>query len=292
MREITNEYTDKNKVEEGCNLNHCHNPDPICKNNGRCFPLKNKIATTCDCRWTGFTGPLCTETGLELTLDGTYKVKHRFTSRALNEEKYAFRIRTLQQNAILFYAGGPSNYGDFTLIEIKSSKLKVVVNFGSFVGPGTNYTATSSVEINDGKWHFVEYAKESYCFTLNVDMISTEVSLTNMGFRKMDYDDHSFLGEIAETPYKHDIKIQDFVWKVRWDTVNFVTGLFQTYEDYNAYFRVLPEYVLPIFDRKLPRTAQPLSYKITSSTPKPMSNTPTPSKHRCTEGRCSSKGMI
>ncbi|CAB4021189.1 Hypothetical predicted protein, partial [Paramuricea clavata] len=153
----------------------------------------------------------------------------------------------------------------------------------------TNYTATSSVEINDGKWHFVEYAKESNYFTLKVDMISTNVLLRSIGFRKMDYDDHSFLGEIAETPYKHDIKIQDFVWKVRWDTVNFVTGLFQTYEDYNAYFRVLPEYVLPIFNRKLPRTAQPLNYKITSSTPKPMSNTPTPSKHRCTEGPCSSK---
>jgi hypothetical protein len=154
------------------------------------------------------------------------------------------------------------------------------------------------VEINDGKWHFVEYPKESKLtyFTLKIDMMSTKVRLRIQGFRKMYYDDHSFLGEIAETPYEHEIKIQDFIWKVRWDTrwdtVNFVTGLYQTYENHNADFRVLPEYVLPMFNIKLPRTTQPVSYKITSSTPKPMSNTPTPPKHCGTDGRCSSKGMI
>ena len=60
MREITNEYTEKEKVSEGCFLNYCHKPDPICKNEGKCSTQKNGNVT-CDCRWTGFTGVHCTE---------------------------------------------------------------------------------------------------------------------------------------------------------------------------------------------------------------------------------------
>jgi hypothetical protein len=73
---------------------------------------------------------------LELTLDGTYKMKHRFTSKAVVKEIYSFRIKTSQENAVLFYARGPPSYLDFTLIEIRSSNIKLVVNFGSLGGPG------------------------------------------------------------------------------------------------------------------------------------------------------------
>ena len=60
MREITNDYIKKNKVLEGCELNYCHKPDPICKNNGKCFAVE-KTNVTCDCEWTGFTGKTCTK---------------------------------------------------------------------------------------------------------------------------------------------------------------------------------------------------------------------------------------
>jgi hypothetical protein len=65
MEEITNKYLIyENKVEKGCKLNHCHKPDPICKNNGKCSPQKKEGNVICDCRWTGFTGKTCTESKL------------------------------------------------------------------------------------------------------------------------------------------------------------------------------------------------------------------------------------
>lgn len=60
MIDITNRPAEKYLVEKGCNLNYCHKPDPICKNNGRCTPGTNNDVN-CDCLWTGFTGDYCTE---------------------------------------------------------------------------------------------------------------------------------------------------------------------------------------------------------------------------------------
>ena len=69
-------------------------------------------------------------------MDGTFKVRHDFANKAPDEETYAFRIKTLQQNAVLFYARGPPNHADFYLIEIESSRLKMTINFGSMHGKG------------------------------------------------------------------------------------------------------------------------------------------------------------
>lgn len=70
----------------------------------------------------------------------------------------------------------------------------------------------------------------------------------------MDYDDHSWLGEIARKPYKHKINIVDFTWKLRKNgkEVNFVTGLYNSYGKDNAEFSVLPSDSVPKFNRELP----------------------------------------
>lgn len=136
------------------------------------------------------------------------------------------------------------------------------------------------MNIKDNKWHYVSYTKKTKYFTLTVDETTSDKQrIQDSSFRKMDYGDHSFLGEIAEKPYINEIKIQDFIWgtfpsKTTMDTVNFVTGLYSTYENHNAGFCVLPDGHLPRFNRKLP-----------SSTPKPMPNTLAPISH-CDEGPC------
>ena len=90
----------------------------------------------------------------------------------------------------------------------------------------------------------------------------------------MDYDVESFLGEIAQKPYEDKIRIQNFIWRAD-KTVNFVTGLYRSYENHNEGFKVLPVAKLPTFNKELP-----------NSTPKTMLNTPTKPDRYCTEGRC------
>lgn len=69
---------------------------------------------------------------LELSLDGTYKMRYHFVRRNSKRETYAFRIKTFQRDAILFYARGLPHLPDFMLIEIKSSRLHIVLNVGDF----------------------------------------------------------------------------------------------------------------------------------------------------------------
>ena len=66
MKDITNDFIENNNVNvsEGCLLNYCHKPDPICKNMGKCSPVEKTTNVTCDCEWTGFTGQTCTKSKL------------------------------------------------------------------------------------------------------------------------------------------------------------------------------------------------------------------------------------
>lgn len=58
MKDISNKYIEKNKVTDGCTLNYCDKPVPICKNKGRCKP-DGKTKVTCNCLWTGYEGKYC-----------------------------------------------------------------------------------------------------------------------------------------------------------------------------------------------------------------------------------------
>lgn len=124
--------------------------------------------------------------------------------------------------------------------------------------PGTNISVTSSVTISDGQWHVVHYKKTKSYFTLTVGETSKKVPIKE--FKKMDYDYYSLLGEVARTKYEYEIKIVDFVWRTAVaNDVNFVTGLYSTYESHNGGFSVLPSNGLPIFNRELPSlTQQPM----------------------------------
>ena len=67
---------------------------------------------------------------LYLIFNGSYRVQHVLSNKSPRREKYAFRIKTSQKNALLFYARGPKNYKDFMQIEIDYSRIKLKVNFG------------------------------------------------------------------------------------------------------------------------------------------------------------------
>jgi hypothetical protein len=147
------------------------------------------------------------------------------------------------------------------------------------------------VGISDDKWHTVQYIKRKKDFLLKVDNKQTDpVAIKKIGYSKMDYFDHSFLGEIAPSRYESKIQIQDFIWETVWhetrvkkkvDAVNFVTGLYSTYGNHNGGFSVVPHNILPTFNKKLP-----------SSTPKTMASTPSQPYPHCTEGRCTTRGKI
>ncbi|XP_028402615.1 neurexin-3b-like [Dendronephthya gigantea] len=280
MRDISSQYVRKFKVISGCSLNHCHKPEPICKNNGKCSP-DGKDDVTCDCRWTGFVKDYCQEGALELKLDGTYKVM--YTSLITNEDqdRYKFRVKTLQKDALLFYAKGATNTEDFLIIEIKSSKLRLVINFGE---QGVNYTAKSGDKISDGKWHTVEYTKQLYHFTLKVDKTAAQkFSIKSKSYKRIDYGESFFLGEISQEPYRNEIAIQDFIWEngKNRNEINFVTGLYETYFVRNEGFQVLPEYARPEFNKELP-----------NPTPKPMPSTFPTGKPGCKEGECLTKSSV
>ena len=156
-----------------------------------------------------------------------------------------------------------------------------------FLFSGTNYTAWSGVTVSNGKWHTVHYRKEPSRVSLQVDKIRPITKrITKMDHSKMDYDRQSFLGEKAQRQYdsKERIVIQDFIWTTKGnkdDVANFVTGLYSTYGSHNAGFSVVPDNELPKFNKKLP-----------SSTPKTMSSIPSQPSPHCTEGRCTTRGMI
>ena len=68
---------------------------------------------------------------LELTFNGSYRVKYILSNRSnIRKEKYAFRIKTTQENALLFMARGPQNHNDLIQIEVKSWRIRLTVNFG------------------------------------------------------------------------------------------------------------------------------------------------------------------
>ena len=57
-----------------------------------------------------------------------------FTNNAVEKESYWFRIKTLQDNALIFHAIGPEASKDYTLIELQKSRIRLTANFGGELG--------------------------------------------------------------------------------------------------------------------------------------------------------------
>lgn len=244
----------RHHVTSGCSLSYCHKPEPICKNHGRCKARAGETTVKCDCRWTGYEGTYCTTRALELTLNGTYSITYSWLGHiGPKHENYTFRIKTEQENArILIAKNKNKKIYDFLLFEIRNSKLVVRSNPG---GDKVDDVLTTTDIISDNKWHLIEYKKVVKQLTLRVDRNKETMHKTRShrtDYVRMDYNNEVVIGEEGN-PYKHELKIQDFIWEGGKRETNFISGLYDSYSGPNQHYSITPRNVLPKFNRKLPK---------------------------------------
>ena len=233
-----------------CNLTLCdkrvNKPPGVCENQGVCIPSGENSAT-CDCRWTGYTGPTCTEDALRLILNGSYKVAYKLPTRVVvKQELFKLRIKTARKNAIVLLGKATEESSDQLRLEIKNSKF-----FMTFSGRVLldNVTLRSNEVISDNEWHLVSYQRNKILHSLTVD--GKSVNFTSKESNS-DRNYHIlFIGE-NKTSMKATVEMEDFIWEYQNKEINFIKGVYELFSRSNDEYTVIPKGVTPMFNWELP----------------------------------------
>ncbi|XP_015757758.1 PREDICTED: neurexin-3-like isoform X2 [Acropora digitifera] len=146
-----------------------------CMNGGVCHDTVTEV--WCDCKGTGYKGPNCSEEATSLWFNGSgYIVYHMDKTQEksfLNRTYVAFGIRTLHSRKGVIFSLRSRPVSGFLLMEMDDGKIRVEFNSG-----GGDYVLESSVHVNDGRWHLVEFSRRGQAVELKInERISAEASL-------------------------------------------------------------------------------------------------------------------
>ena len=87
------------------------------------------------------------------------------------------------------------------------------------------------------------------------------------GYKSMDYDSQLYLGQRNRA--HEDINFQDFIWRIdKQKQVNFVSGLYEALNNnsFKQRYTVIPNQILPTFNRKIHRKFMPFKTTVTRHT--------------------------
>ncbi|XP_028406187.1 uncharacterized protein LOC114528709 [Dendronephthya gigantea] len=228
-------------TEGNCTLTVCDMPrvDNLhgnCDNKGVCKP-DGKGSATCDCRWTGYEGPTCTEDALRLILNGSYKIAYKpQVSMSGKQQRFSLRIRTSQENAIILAADVEEGRSDSLKMEIKDSRF-VVTSGGN--------SLNSNVTVTDNKWHFVSFRRDEKTLSLNVDEIGvSRKSDSNINYNVL------YIGEKSSRLNK-TIEIEDFIWEYQNNEINFIKEVYASFGKSSSNYKIVPDGIMPLFNKKM-----------------------------------------
>ena len=122
----------------------------------------------------------------------------------------------------------------------------------------------SNVVINDNGWHLLSYERDEDFHSLNVDGEIINITCVNDFNSSISYD-KLYIGENKTAPLNFTMELEDFISKYENVEINFIKGLFQSFDASYDQYTIIPNGMLPVFNWQLPIRNNAINISTTGS---------------------------